>query len=88
MVLKKTALASLLLPIMAQAFAEEAGITAYRPTISSPAQLSTPRQLELELGGLHTKSGDARRTSLPYLHLAFLPPPCFKHAEWDTAPVR
>jgi len=70
--IKKAALAVLLLPVMMQAFAEEAGITPYRPTVSNPAQLSAPGQLELELGGLHTKSGDTRRTSIPYLlKLAF-----------------
>lgn len=72
MVFKKTALAALLLPIMMQAFAEETGITPYRPSVSNSAQLSVPRQLELEFGSLHIKSGDAHRTSFPYLFkLAF-----------------
>lgn len=72
MTLKKTALAAMLLSITAQAFAETTDVTPYRPTISNSAQLSAPGQLELELGGLHVKSGNARRTSLPYLlKLAF-----------------
>jgi hypothetical protein len=47
-------------------------ITPYRPSVSSPAQLPAPGQLELELGGLHQRSDDFRRDSLPYaLKLAF-----------------
>ena len=47
-------------------------ITPYRPSVSSPAQLPAPSQLEFELGGLRTRSDEARRTSLPYqLKLAF-----------------
>ncbi len=35
------------------AFADEAGgVTPYRPSLSNPAQLPSPGQLELELGGL------------------------------------
>jgi hypothetical protein len=41
-------------------------ITPYRPSVSSPAQLPAPGQLEFELGGLSTKTGDDRRASLPY----------------------
>jgi hypothetical protein len=46
----------------------------YRPSLSSPAQLPAPGQLELELGGLASRDGAARRASLPYtLKLAFSP---------------
>lgn len=41
-------------------------ITPYRPSVSSPAQLPAPGQLEFELGGLRTKSDDDRRASLPF----------------------
>ena len=41
-------------------------ITPYRPSVSSPAQLPAPGQLEFELGGLSTKTDDDRRASLPY----------------------
>ena len=55
------------------AFAEDDyAITPYRPSVSNSAQLPLPGQLELELGGLHARSDDARRDSLPYLFkLAF-----------------
>ncbi|KQX02186.1 hypothetical protein ASC94_05495 [Massilia sp. Root418] len=44
----------------------------YRPSVSSPAQLPAPGQLELELGGLASCGGGERRASLPYtLKLAF-----------------
>jgi hypothetical protein len=47
-------------------------ITPYRPSVSSPAQLPVPGQLEVELGGLHARSDDVRRSSLPYaFKLAF-----------------
>ena len=47
-------------------------ITPYRPSVSSPAQLPVPGQLEAELGGLRARSDDTRRSSLPYaLKLAF-----------------
>ena len=57
------------------AFAEEGdarpAVVPYRPTISTPAQLSVPGWLEGELGGLYAKSrdvedGSARRASVPY----------------------
>jgi hypothetical protein len=49
-------------------------ITPYRPSVSSPAQLPAPGQVEVELGGLHARSDDARRSSLPYtFKLAFTP---------------
>lgn len=54
------------------AAADEDAITPYRPSVSSPAQLPVAGQLELELGGIHMRSGDTRRTGLPYqLKLAF-----------------
>lgn len=47
-------------------------VTPYRPSVSSPAQLPAPGQLELELGGLSTKTGADQRDSIPYLlKLAF-----------------
>ena len=65
------ALAALAAPACAQ---DEAGVTPYRPSVSSPAQLPLPGQLEFEVGGLSTKSGAARRDSLPYtFKLAFDP---------------
>ncbi|MEC4718448.1 transporter [Noviherbaspirillum sp. CPCC 100848] len=42
-------------------------VTPYRPSVSNPAQLSRPGQLELELGGLHKKVSSDREGSLPYL---------------------
>ena len=51
-----------------------APITPYRPSLSNPAQLPAPGQLELELGGLRTRADGLRRDSLPYLlKLAFNP---------------
>ncbi len=51
---------------------DEDAITPYRPSVSSPAQLPVPGQLEVELGGLHASSDGARRSSLPYaFKLAF-----------------
>ena len=47
--------------------ADEPEVTAYRPSVSNPAELPTPGQLELEFGGLHQKQGSARDDSLPYL---------------------
>ena len=46
---------------------DDDSITPARPSVSSPAQLSRPGQLELELGGLQVRSGEARREGLPYL---------------------
>ncbi|MYN44878.1 transporter [Pseudoduganella sp. FT93W] len=45
---------------------EYAPVTPYRPSVSSPAQLPAAGQLELELGGLASKSDEGRRASLPY----------------------
>jgi hypothetical protein len=51
---------------------DEAAVTPYRPSVSTPAQLPAPGQLEFELGGLSSSSGVARRDSLPYtFKLAF-----------------
>jgi len=49
------------------ACSEEAHVTPYRPSVSNPAQLPTPGQLELELGGLASNISTAQRDSLPYL---------------------
>ncbi len=47
-------------------------ITPYRPSVSTPAQLPYPGQLEFELGGLAANDGESRRNTLPYLlKLAF-----------------
>ncbi|MCU6501798.1 transporter [Rugamonas sp. A1-17] len=69
----KTSLAAALclLPLFCQA-EDGPPITPYRPSVSSPAQLPAAGQLELELGGLSSKSDDGRRNSLPYaLKLGF-----------------
>ena len=51
---------------------EEYTITSYRPSVSSPAQLPSAGHLELEIGGLSTKTDSAKRHSTPYgLKLAF-----------------
>jgi hypothetical protein len=50
-------------------------VVPYRPSVSTPAQLSAPGWLELEAGGLRASGpGGAARTTLPYtLKLAFTP---------------
>jgi hypothetical protein len=49
-------------------------VVPYRPSVSTPAQLSAPGYLELEAGGLRASDRGASRTSLPYtLKLAFTP---------------
>lgn len=51
---------------------EFSAITPYRPSVSSPAQLPTPGQLEFEAGVLSARSDSGRRDSLPVLFkLAF-----------------
>ena len=51
---------------------DEVGVSPYRPSVSSPAQLPLAGQLELELGVLQNKADNASRESLPYLFkLAF-----------------
>jgi hypothetical protein len=67
-------LAALLLGAMAAPLHAQDGpaITPYRPSVSSPAQLPAPGQLEFEIGGLRSNSDDDRRASLPYtFKLAF-----------------
>jgi hypothetical protein len=51
----------------------EPSVTPYRPSVSTPAALSAPGYLELELGGKREFDGDpARADSVPYaLKLAF-----------------
>lgn len=62
-------LGALAVPLQAQA---EEGVTPYRPSVSSPAQLPLAGQLEFEVGGLASKSDGDRRNSLPYtFKLAF-----------------
>ncbi len=62
-------IASCSLPAIAD---DGSSVTPYRPSVSSPAQLPAPGQLELELGGLSTKTNEERRDSLPYqFKLAF-----------------
>ncbi|MCG2584125.1 transporter [Massilia sp. TS11] len=54
------------------AHADEPEITPYRPSVSNPANLPAPGQLELEFGGLRQRDGASRRSSTPYLlKLAF-----------------
>lgn len=56
----------------AAAHAEEAAVTPYRPSVSNPAQLPTPGQLEFEVGALAERGIDPHADSLPYLFkLAF-----------------
>ena len=52
---------------------EPPSVTPYRPSVSTPAALSAPGWLELEIGGLHAHGlAQSRRDSLPYtLKLAF-----------------
>jgi hypothetical protein len=61
------------LPLAAYAD-DDSPVTPYRPSVSSPAQLPVPGQLELEVGGLRTQNGGQKRDSLPYqLKLGFNP---------------
>lgn len=50
-------------------------VTPYRPSVSTPAALSTPGVVEFEAGGLQARGpGDERRTSVPAtVKLAFTP---------------
>ena len=73
--LSAAALAALFLATGA-AHADDDGpaVTPYRPSVSTPAQLSAPGYLELEAGGLRASDNGASRTTLPYtLKLAFTP---------------
>lgn len=65
--IKMAALAASVLFSATAAAAETTGVTPYRPTVSNPAQLPAAGQLELELGGMKSKTGETRRDSLPYL---------------------
>lgn len=65
-----------LLAMSISAYADESlddyAIIPYRPSVSSPAQLPSAGHLELELGGLSSKTNDEHRNSVPYgLKLAF-----------------
>ncbi|CAN7693603.1 transporter [Pseudoduganella sp. LjRoot289] len=63
------ALGAAAVPLYAQ---DETGITPYRPSVSSPAQLPLAGQLEFEVGGWSGKSDQGRRKSVPYtFKLAF-----------------
>ena len=77
---KSPILAAVLLALVASvAHADDAdnpAVVPYRPSVSTPAQLSAPGWLELEAGGLRTSGPDAgsSRATLPYtLKLAFTP---------------
>ena len=65
--LKPVALAMLAVLTLPAWAADASEVTPYRPSVSNPAELPTPGQLELEFGGLHEKMGSARNDSLPYL---------------------
>jgi len=54
---------------------DQPSVTPYRPSVSTPAALSTPGWLEIEGGALSARgTGSARRDSVPYtLKLAFTP---------------
>ena len=72
--LRAAVLIVLLLPYMTASAAADEQITPYRPSVSSPAQLPAPGQLEFELGGLHSRTDGLWRDSLPYqFKLAFTP---------------
>lgn len=63
------ALAALAISAHAQ---EGPAITPYRPSVSTPAQLPAPGQLEFEFGTLSSRGADPRTDSLPYtFKLAF-----------------
>jgi hypothetical protein len=61
-------LAALFAGVTAFALAQdEPSATPYRPTVSTPANLSAPGWLELEFGGQRTSGGNLdRRDSIPY----------------------
>jgi hypothetical protein len=53
---------------------EGPSVTPYRPSVSTPAALSAPGYLELEVGGQREYEGNLRTDSAPYsLKLAFTP---------------
>ena len=61
------------LPALAAGSEGTPSVTPYRPSVSTPAALSAPGWLEVEVGALRARgSEDSRRDSLPYsLKLAF-----------------
>ena len=61
--------------VTAQAASDDPTATPYRPTVSTPANLSEPGWLELEIGGQHINGGEtAKRDSIPAtLKYAFTP---------------
>ena len=64
----------LVMPLSTSAVAAGNAVTPYRPSVSNPAQLPAPGQLELEFGGLSLRDSAQRQDSLPYLlKLAFDP---------------
>jgi hypothetical protein len=77
--MRNALLAALLACAAAAAPAADDGgpaVVPYRPSVSTPAQLSAPGYLELEAGGLRATGPDSgvARTTLPYtLKLAFTP---------------
>ena len=77
--MKKSFLAIAALGCAAAAHADDdggPGVVPYRPSVSTPAQLSAPGWLELEAGGLRATGpgGGSSRMTLPYtLKLAFTP---------------
>ena len=78
--MKKSCLAITALACVATAHADDndggPAVVPYRPSVSTPAQLSAPGWLELEAGGLRAAGPDSgsSRSTLPYtLKLAFTP---------------
>jgi len=75
--MKKTCWAIAAIACLGAAHAADDGgpsVVPYRPSVSTPAQLSAPGWLELEAGGLRASDSGASRTTLPYaLKLAFTP---------------
>lgn len=83
MKMRRSSMAALGLFVGAAAFADDdaanpddPAVVPYRPSVSTPAQLSAPGWLELEAGALRAGGPEhgASRTSIPYtLKLAFTP---------------
>jgi hypothetical protein len=75
--MKKTCCAIAAIACLGVAHAADDGgpaVVPYRPSVSTPAQLSAPGWLELEAGGLRASDSGASRATLPYtLKLAFTP---------------
>ncbi|TFW34658.1 transporter [Massilia horti] len=72
-ILSRSTLALLLVACNSAARAgDNESVTPYRPTVSTPAQLPRPGQLEFEFGVLGANNPDGRRNTLPYtFKLAF-----------------